>query len=105
GRRVGAGQRLPGDAGAAFVRDRGAGRDAVSVEAEAALAAMFREEWPRLVGAALRITGDLQAAEDSVQETLLVALDRWPLQGVLDRTGARLMTVCRNRARNLVRDS
>jgi RNA polymerase sigma-70 factor (ECF subfamily) len=77
----------------------------VSEEAEAALAAMFRQEWPRLVGAALRITADLQAAEDSVQETLLVALDRWPLQGVPDRPGAWLMTVCRNRARNLVRDS
>jgi len=76
----------------------------VSEEAKAALAAVFREEWPRLVGAALRITGDLQAAEDSAQETLLAALDRWPLQGVPDRPGAWLMTVCRNRARNLVRD-
>ena len=77
----------------------------MSEETEAALAAVFRGEWPRLVGAAMRITGDLQAAEDSVQETLLVALDRWPLQGVPDRPGAWLMTVCRNRARNLVRDS
>ena len=77
----------------------------MSEEAEAALAAVFRGEWPRLVGAALRISADLQAAEDSVQETLLVALDRWPLQGVPDRPGAWLMTVCRNRARNLVRDS
>jgi predicted RNA polymerase sigma factor len=57
----------------------------VSEETEAALTAVFRAEWPRLVGAALRITGDLQAAEDSVQETLLVALDRWPPQGY--RTG------------------
>jgi RNA polymerase sigma-70 factor, ECF subfamily len=77
----------------------------VSEETEAALTAVFRAEWPRLVGAALRITDDLQVAEDSVQETLLVALDRWPLQGVPDRPGAWLMTVCRNRARNLVRDS
>jgi RNA polymerase sigma-70 factor (ECF subfamily) len=74
-------------------------------EAEAALAVMFRGEWPRLVGAALRITGDLQAAEDVAQETLLAALDRWPLEGVPDRPGAWLMTVCRNRARNVVRDS
>jgi RNA polymerase sigma factor (sigma-70 family) len=77
----------------------------VSEEAEAALAVMFRGEWPRLVGAALRITGDLQAAEDVAQETLLAALDRWPLEGVPDRPGAWLMTVCRNRARNVVRDS
>jgi RNA polymerase sigma-70 factor (ECF subfamily) len=77
----------------------------VSAEAEAALAAVFRGEWPRLVGAAARLTGDLQAAEDVAQETLLAALDRWPLQGVPARPGAWLMTVCRNRARNVVRDS
>lgn len=75
------------------------------MSSQAALAAAFREEWPRLIAAALRITGDLQAAEDVAQETLLAALDRWPLQGVPDRPGAWLMTVCRNRARNLVRDA
>ena len=36
----------------------------MSEEAEAALAAVFRGEWPRLVGAALRINGDQQDAED-----------------------------------------
>jgi len=72
---------------------------------EAALTAVFRDEWPRLIGAAVRITGDLQSAEDVVQETLLAALDKWPLQGIPDRPGAWLMTVCRNRARNVRRDS
>src|SRR5260221_730088 len=77
---------------------------AVSEAAEEALAAAFRDEWPRLIGAALRIVGDLQTAEDVVQETLLVALDRWPLLGVPERPGAWLMIACRNRARNVVRD-
>jgi RNA polymerase sigma factor (sigma-70 family) len=74
-------------------------------EAEAALSAVLREEWPRLIGAAFRILGDLQGAEDVVAETLLTALDRWPLQGVPDRPGAWLMTVCRNRALNVIRDT
>ena len=77
----------------------------MSEEAEAALAATFRAEWPRLVGAALRIVGDLQTAEDIVQETLLAAIDRWPLLGVPERPGAWLMTACRNRARNVIRDT
>jgi RNA polymerase sigma-70 factor, ECF subfamily len=77
----------------------------VSQEPETALADVFREEWPLLIGAAMRIVGDLQTAEDVVQETVLAALDRWPLQGVPDRPGAWLMTACRNRARNVVRDS
>ena len=76
----------------------------MSEPAEAALTAAFRAEWPRLIAAGLRITGDLQTAEDLAQETLLAALDRWPLQGIPDRPGAWLMTVCRNRARNFVRD-
>jgi RNA polymerase sigma factor (sigma-70 family) len=77
----------------------------VTEPTEAALTAAFREEWPRLIAAALRITGDLGAAEDVAQETLLAALDRWPLQGIPDRPGAWLLTACRNRARNLVRDA
>jgi RNA polymerase sigma-70 factor, ECF subfamily len=77
----------------------------VREQTEDAIAAAFRQEWPRLTAAALRITGDLQAAEDSAQEALLAALDHWPLQGMPDRPGAWLMTVCRNRARNLVRDT
>jgi RNA polymerase sigma-70 factor (ECF subfamily) len=71
----------------------------------ATLTEVFRDEWPRLVGAAMRITADLAAAEDVVQETLLVALDRWPLTGVPDNPAAWLMTACRNRARNHVRDA
>ncbi len=57
---------------------------------EAALASLFREEWPRLIGAALRINADLQAAEDVAAETLVAALDRWPLTGMPDRPGAWL---------------
>ena len=37
---------------------------AVSEGAEGPLAAAFRDEWPRLIGATLRIVGDLQTAED-----------------------------------------
>ena len=74
-------------------------------DAEYALTQVFRDEWPKLIGAAFRILGDLQAAEDAAQDTVVTALDRWPLQGVPDRPGAWLMTVCRNRARNLARDS
>lgn len=73
--------------------------------ADAALAETFRDEWPRLVAATMRIVGDLQTAEDVVQETIITALDRWPLLGVPDRPGAWLTTACRNRARNVIRDT
>jgi RNA polymerase sigma-70 factor (ECF subfamily) len=45
-----------------------------------ALEVAFREEWPRILGSVLRFTGDLQLAEDAVQEafarlTALTATD------------------------------
>lgn len=73
--------------------------------AEAALVETFRREWPRLVSATVRVLEDLQAAEDVVQETLLTALDRWPLVGVPDRPGAWLLTAARHRALNARRDA
>jgi RNA polymerase sigma factor (sigma-70 family) len=73
--------------------------------ADEALTRVFRAEWPRLVAAATRIVGDLQAAEDVAQEVLIAALHRWPLAGVPDNPGAWLMTACRRRALNARRDS
>ena len=68
------------------------------------LAETFRAEWPRLVAAAMRLLGDLGAAEDVVQDALILALDRWPLTGVPANPAAWLMTACRNRALNRIRD-
>ncbi|HEV8174754.1 MAG TPA: sigma-70 family RNA polymerase sigma factor [Actinoplanes sp.] len=68
------------------------------------LADTFRAEWPRLVAAAMRLLGDLQSAEDVVQDALMSALDRWPLSGVPTNPAAWLMTACRNRALNRIRD-
>lgn len=72
--------------------------------ADSTLSGIVRREWPGLIAASMRILNDFQAAEDVVQETLLVALDRWPLSGLPDQPGAWLMTACRRRALNAARD-
>src|SRR2546430_14284065 len=69
------------------------------------LAETFRVEWPRLVSAAMRLLGDLQAAEDVVQDVLVTALDRWPLAGGPANPAAWLMTASRNPALNPLRDT
>src|SRR5690348_17860036 len=69
------------------------------------LAETFRAQWPRLVSVAMRLLGDLQAAEDVVQDVLITALDRWPLAGIPANPAAWLMTACRNRALNRLRDT
>ncbi|WP_375481870.1 RNA polymerase sigma factor [uncultured Mycobacterium sp.] len=76
----------------------------MSSDVDAVLSGILREKWPRLVAVGMRILNDFQAAEDIAQETLLAALDHWPLSGVPDQPGAWMMTVCRRRALNALRD-
>src|SRR5437763_16656304 len=64
----------------------------------AALVAVFREEAGRLTSTLLRILGDFDVAEEIVQDALLVALERWPVEGIPERPGAWLVTVARHRA-------
>src|SRR5258707_5259451 len=66
----------------------------------AALAAVFREEAGLLTTALVRILGDFDVAEEIVQDALLIALERWPVDGIPERPGAWLLTVARRRALN-----
>jgi predicted RNA polymerase sigma factor len=67
-----------------------------------ALAEVFREEAGRLTAALVHILGDFAVAEEIVQDALLVALERWSVDGIPDRPGAWLLTVARRRALNQV---
>lgn len=58
----------------------------------------WRSESSRLLGALLRITRDLDRAEDIAQEAVAQALDRWPEAGVPDNPAAWLMTTAKRRA-------
>jgi RNA polymerase sigma-70 factor (ECF subfamily) len=65
---------------------------------ETALVGVFRNEAGKIVAILTRLLGDIDLAEDAVQEALAVALDRWPRDGLPDRPGAWLMTTARNKA-------
>ena len=65
---------------------------------EAAVADAHRREWAFVLAATVRVTGDLDRAEECVQEAYARALATWPEQGVPDRPGAWLTTVARRRA-------
>jgi RNA polymerase sigma factor (sigma-70 family) len=66
------------------------GRDAV--------AAVWRIESARIVGALARYTGDFALAEDLAQEALAEALVTWPREGVPRNPAGWLLTVGRRRA-------
>ncbi|MFC0115881.1 RNA polymerase sigma factor [Kibdelosporangium aridum] len=63
-----------------------------------AVAAVWRIESARIVGALARYTGDFALAEDLAQEALAEALVNWPREGVPRNPAAWLLTVGRRRA-------
>jgi len=65
--------------------------------------AVFREEWGRSVAFLARALGDLERAEDAVQEAFTTALERWPQTGVPANPGAWIVTTARNAAIDRIR--
>ena len=64
---------------------------------------VFKEEWGRAVAALTRVLGDIQLAEDAVQDAFATALDRWPRDGEPASPGAWIITAARNRAIDRIR--
>ncbi|MGH2961922.1 MAG: RNA polymerase sigma factor [Solirubrobacterales bacterium] len=59
---------------------------------------IFREEFGRSLAALVRAFGDVDVAEDAVQEAFEVALARWPAEGLPPNPGGWITTTARNRA-------
>jgi len=58
----------------------------------------FREESGKIVANLIRVFGDFDLAEDSVQEAFEVALEKWPVDGYPDNHAAWITTTARRRA-------
>ena len=63
-----------------------------------AIAAAFRSEAGQAVATLIRLLGDIDLAEEAVQDAFVVALERWQHDGVPDRPGAWITTTARRRA-------
>ena len=59
---------------------------------------IFRAESGRSVATLVRLFGDIDIAEEAVQDAFAVALDRWPTAGLPPNPGAWITTTARNRA-------
>ncbi|TWH00816.1 RNA polymerase sigma factor (sigma-70 family) [Nocardioides sp. J9] len=68
-----------------------------------AITATWRRESARLVGALVRMTRDIDLAEDLAQDALVAALEAWPGQGVPANPGAWLMTTAKRRGIDHIR--
>ena len=73
--------------------DRGA---AVPVTPE--IERVFREHYGRAVAVLVRLLGDIDAAEEAVQDAFLTAVQRWPADGIPPSPPGWIITTARNRA-------
>ena len=55
-----------------------------------------------MLAATVRVTRDLDVAEEAVQDAYVQALEHWPREGVPANPGAWLTTVARRRALNVI---
>ena len=59
---------------------------------------VFREEYGRAVAVLVRVFGDIDIAEEAVQDAFTVAAQRWPTQGLPASPAGWIITAARRRA-------
>lgn len=69
-----------------------------ATETHRAIEAIWRVEAAKVIAGLTRLVRDLDLAEDLAQEALVVALEKWPAEGIPPRPGAWLMTTAKHRA-------
>jgi len=68
-----------------------------------AIEAVWRIESAKVIAHAARLVRDVGLAEELAQDTLVTALERWPVDGLPDNPGAWLMAAVKNRALDRLR--
>jgi RNA polymerase sigma factor (sigma-70 family) len=74
-----------------------------ATDSTAAIEAVFKMEFPRVVAALAAFVGDLGLAEELAQDALVDALRQWPRDGTPRHPGAWLTTVGKRKAVDLFR--
>ncbi|GAA4373211.1 RNA polymerase sigma factor [Nocardioides caricicola] len=73
------------------------------MNAHEAIERIYREEYGRVVASLVRRFGDIDIAEEAAGEALLVAMERWPEDGVPPNPGGWLTTTAGRRAIDRIR--
>jgi RNA polymerase sigma-70 factor (ECF subfamily) len=74
-----------------------------SAEVRGALAEAHRRQWVFVLAATVRLAGDLDLAEECVQEAFVAALTTWAQRGIPANPGAWLTATARRRALDALR--
>src|SRR6266850_2114255 len=73
------------------------------MDANAAVDAVYRSDWGRIVATLIRRVGDFDLAEEAAQEAFAVAVDRWRASGVPQFPRAWIIETARNKAIDHIR--
>ncbi len=68
-----------------------------------AIELVFRDEAGQVVATLVRLFGDIDIAEEAVQEAFEVALVRWPFEGIPPNRGGWIMTTAKRKALDRLR--
>jgi RNA polymerase sigma-70 factor (ECF subfamily) len=72
-------------------------------DAAAAVDAVYRADWGRIVATLIRLLGDFDLAEESAQEAFAAAVDNWRTAGVPDLPRAWIIKTARHKAIDRIR--
>src|SRR3977135_1416845 len=67
-------------------------------DAAAAVDAVYRSDWGRIVAALIRLIGDFDLAEETAQEAFTAAVDQWRTSGVPEFPRAWIIQTARHKA-------
>jgi RNA polymerase sigma-70 factor (ECF subfamily) len=74
------------------------GQEPAAGSPEADIARVFQQEYGRSVAVLTRMLGDIDAAEDAVQDAFTLAVRHWPSSGIPPSPAGWIITTARNRA-------
>src|SRR4029453_7770086 len=72
-------------------------------DAAAAVDALYRSDWGRIVATLIRLLGDFDLAEEVAQEAFTAAVDQWPAAGVPEFPRAWIVQTARHKALDRIR--
>jgi RNA polymerase sigma-70 factor (ECF subfamily) len=75
----------------------------MALDAGAAVDAVHRSDWGRIVATLIRLVRDFAVAEDAAQEAFAAAVDQWPVSGVPEFPRAWIIQTARHKAIDRIR--
>ena len=72
-------------------------------DANAAVDAVYRSDWGRIVATLIRLVGDFDVAEEAAQEAFAAAVDQWRSTGVPESPRAWIIQTARHKAIDRIR--